>query len=201
MHGPTLHTLAIFLVHTILAGVIIAQQRVSDLQGYQDFRFGEARPTVESRLKKAKAIITETNQTEIKVQSRLNLDNVFFFPISLEKSFSFHQGKLWNVTLRYQALPLLSTTDSVSVAFLRQLHGKYGHAQIDTTMEDEMIPSRFVRWDFPSGYIVFVSLRFTESVTTKLPGVTKDLVAVSYSHRGISERIELEKREKTAREF
>jgi len=183
-----------------LTSILYAQQKPRDLQAYQEFRFGESRAKVESRLRKDKAVITEANQAEIIVRTELDLDNVFL-PISLKKQFEFYRGKLWSVTLRYQQPLSLTRTDSVAFAFLRQLYRKYGHAQQDTTMPDEMMTARLVRWDFPSGYIVFNWIKFGESVKALIPGLVGDIVSVSYNQAGISEIIEAEQRKKMSREF
>lgn len=177
----------------------VSQSHKVDLSGYQDFRWGMSRKSVESILKSKKEEISHKDEDNITVQSTLQLDG---FPpsIQVEKSFAFLNNALGEITLTYKKSLLPFNTDSIYARLHRSLVLKYGQSHSDTLVADDDVLLRFSRWDFSKGFVVIRSVQFPETSRAKsfdLP----EFIFVHYGRKGFEQELERAKKKRALEQF
>jgi hypothetical protein len=170
--------------------------------GYQDFRWGMSRKTVESILKKQKIEIKSSDADEIVIQSRIGLDG---YPSSVEidKGFVFLNNVLGRVQLRYRNAIVPYNISKLYAQFRNQLEKKYGKCDRDSTAHDEKITIGFSTWKFKSGDIIVNFFELPESSEFKSDAVVRTLecILVFYDRKHFDEDLKRERVKKTSREF
>jgi hypothetical protein len=177
-----------------------------DLVGYQDFKWGMPRSTVESILKKQKVEIVSSDGDEIVIQSRIDLDG---FPpsVDIKKGFVFLDNLLGQVSLSYKNRMIVKSysVGGIFPKFRDQLEKKYGKCdQVDTTtLTDDIMSWGSYTWTFRSGDITLFLHEFSESSEYKTNEhmIGLETLSINYSKKGFYQEMKRAREKKTSREF
>lgn len=181
-----------------------SQNKKVSLSGYQEFKWGMSRTTVESILHRNGASIASSNSKEITVKSTIEFEGLLY-SIDIDKSFMFLNNSLGKVVLSYHQNPYYhKPLDSIYSRFHSQIRNKYGKPYYDTLTTDYKMNLRLTIWRLQGGGIDLTSLEFPESSEyhdkEEIKAVVEGITLI-YSKTGFESEIERDKKKRTAKEF
>ncbi len=198
-HLRVLVTVALALLF-VFNGCVTHSKKVT-LDGYQEFKWGMPRSTVESILRRNNASVSFYNKFVIEEDSKIELRGLSH-PTSIKRIFLFLNDSLERVSLDYYRHSFLDATlDTVYSMFYVELHNEYGHPLLDTMTIDERTKVRWMNWQFQAGNVQLRSAEWVKLSSDPSLKQLFDRVTLEYSKKGIEGNITRNKEYQTAKRF
>ncbi len=144
----------------LLSSPFAKAQDTSNINGYQNFKWGQSRKSVETELKKQGIKYKNDVNAEWATDQIVVNQEIEIYPV--EKKYSFVDGKLYAVYIFFYSNKQ-SWIEGAFEFFLKQLYQKYGEWKTDTTFTFSSRERwRMISWEFKSSFIN-ATQRFDES--------------------------------------